>query len=94
MASESDAAALVGAPEALTGTGPILPASVFWKNAHLDQIGLVTAGLHNEHQSTVIRHGAARQEDLSDTIFPIFAQAVLAGLVPPFSRFFEAVLSH
>ena len=27
-------------------------------------------------------------------MFPIYAQAVLAGLVPPFSRFFEAILSH
>ena len=41
---------------------------------------------------TVLRLGSARPEDKGSTFYPLFMSAVIAGLVPPFSEFFLAVL--
>ena len=58
--------------------------------AALDKIQHLVAGKHNEHGASAIQ--AARTGRFPAGFFPIFLQTLLAGLVPPYSPFLEAVL--
>ena len=42
----------------------------------------------------MLRAGSAEPEPSGSTFYPFFMNSVVAGLVPPFSDFFYAVLSH
>ena len=46
----------------------------------------------NEMGDTALRLGSSRPVDKGSTFYPLFMSAVIAGLVPPFSEFFLAVL--
>ena len=46
----------------------------------------------NEMGETELRLGSAQPEDKGSTFYPLFMNVVIAGLVPPFSEFFLAVL--
>ena len=48
----------------------------------------------NEHGATALRVGTAEPHALSATSYPFFLHSVLAGLIPPFSSFFVAILDH
>ena len=55
---------------------------------------LLTAGENNEKGKTELRAGSAEPEASKSTFYPFFMSSVVAGLVPPFSDFFYAILSH
>ena len=42
----------------------------------------------------VFKAGSALPEGQGSTFYPLFASAIAAGLVPPFSEFFFSVLRH
>jgi hypothetical protein len=48
----------------------------------------------NEWSATDVAVGVMENSDLSTTHYPFFVHTLLAGLVPPFSPFFLAVLEH
>ena len=43
---------------------------------------------------TELRAGSAQPEAKGSTFYPFFMSTIIAGLVPPFSEFFYAVLRH
>ena len=55
---------------------------------------LLTVGESNERGKTELRAGSAEPEASRSTFYPFFMSSVVAGLVPTFSDFFYAVLSH
>ena len=55
---------------------------------------LMTAAQGSEMGETALHPGSAPPEDKGSTFYPFFMSAVIAGLVPPFSEFFYAVLRH
>ena len=56
----------------------------------LDKIQHLVAGKHNEHGASAIL--SARTGRFPAGYYPIFLHTLFAGLVPPYSPFFEAVL--
>ena len=55
---------------------------------------LMMAGDSNEGKETTLWVGSAEPESSDSTFYPFFMHSVFAGLVPPFSDFLYAVLSH
>ena len=55
---------------------------------------LLMAGESNEKGKTELQAGSAEPEAQGSTFYPFFMSSVVAGLVPPFSDFFYAVLRH
>ena len=55
---------------------------------------LLTAGESNEKGKTGLRAGSDILGCEGSTFFPFFMSSIVAGLVPPFSDFFYAVLRH
>ena len=53
---------------------------------------LMTAAQGSEAGRTALQPGSAQPEDKGSTFYPFFMSAIIAGLVPPFSEFFLAVL--
>jgi hypothetical protein len=60
----------------------------------LDKVLPVLAAITNESGATPAWPASKRPADLAVTEIPIFIHALVAGLVPPFSDFFNAILSH
>ena len=59
------------------------------------QIALLpTASDDSEWGKTVLRFTFAEPEPANNTFYPFFLHNIWAGLIPPFSRFFYAVLHH
>ena len=54
----------------------------------------MAAGEDDEGREAALRAGSAKPEALGSTFHPFFLNSVFAALVPPFSDFFYAVLSH
>ena len=55
---------------------------------------LMTAVEGSEREETELRAGSAEPEAKGSTFYPLFMNAIVASLVPPFSKFFYAVLRH
>ena len=74
--------------------GPALEASSVGDSGTLATVQCMVAAPSNEHQATVVHPGAAYPGTLSMKTYPFFCRSIVAGLVPPFSSFFMAVLNH
>lgn len=55
---------------------------------------LMTAVEGSKMAETELRAGSAELEAKGSTFYPFFTNAIFAGLVPPFSNFFYAILRH
>ena len=55
---------------------------------------LLTASNDNEWKNTTLRAATAAPKPTGSNFFPFFMHSIYSGLVPPFSRFFFAVLHH
>ena len=55
---------------------------------------LLTAGEGNEKGETELRAGSTVSEARGSNFYPFFTNIIVADLLPPFSDFFYAVLSH
>ncbi|KAI4995828.1 hypothetical protein ZWY2020_037916 [Hordeum vulgare] len=53
-----------------------------------------TAAESNEHGQTLIWPCAIEKRPALKVVYPFFLHSVFAGLVPPFSSFFTAILNH
>ena len=60
----------------------------------LDKILLALASNSNEWNTTVAWPASRAMVDMAATEIPIHLHALLAGLIPPFSDFFNAIISH
>ena len=58
------------------------------------QTALLLTARDNEWKETALRVATAAPKPANITFFPLFPHSVYSGLVPPFSRFFYAVLHH
>ena len=83
--------AKVGAPPAWYESALDAP-NVSEKN--LATTRLLTAGKRNEKGKTELQAGSTVPEAQGSTFYPFFMNAIVAGLVHPFSNFFYAVLRH
>ena len=73
--------------------GP-LDSSTIWSESRLTLAREVIAGETNEHPATYIRPGDLMAAQRTTLMKPVYMEAVMAGLVPPFSLFFLAILEH
>ena len=62
------------------------------KEKNLARMRQMAAAQGNEMGKTALRIGSAQPKDKGSTFYPLFMSVVIAGLVPPFSEFFLAVL--
>src|SRR5664279_2030701 len=60
----------------------------------VNKVRYLAAAETNEWGATTLRPGSTRPADLAVTEYPFFLHTLFAGLVPPFSSFFLAVLEH
>src|SRR5664279_679883 len=60
----------------------------------VDKVRYMAAAQTNECGANTLRPGSTRPADLAVTEYPFFVHTLFAGLVPPFSSFFLAVLEH
>ena len=72
----------------------LLEDSTIQTEARLALAREVTTAETNEHPSTVIHPGSIPVASRTALMRPIYLGALLAGLVPPFSFFFLAILGH
>ena len=80
-------------PAATQQDGDLAPALTgfrFEKAAQLDKVRHMAASATNEHGATVLK----RAGNSHGSFYPIFMHSLFAGLVPPFSDFFLAVLER
>ena len=61
---------------------------------NLAAMRLMTAAQGSEMGETGLQAGSAMPEAKGGTFYPFFTSTVIAGLVPPFSKFFYALLRH
>ena len=80
-----------GPPPALE---PALEQSTVINEEGLDKVRHVLAADSNEGRATAVCPASWRTREMSATEIPIYLHALLAGLIPPFSPFFNAVMSH
>ncbi|KAI5006166.1 hypothetical protein ZWY2020_033409 [Hordeum vulgare] len=73
---------------------PPLLECVLSKDVDLTPVLPWTAAESNEHGRTLIWPGARAKRPTSKAVYPFFLHSVFAGLVPPFSSFFTAILNH
>ncbi|KAE8781494.1 hypothetical protein D1007_45183 [Hordeum vulgare] len=64
------------------------------KDADLAPAILWNVADSNEHGRTLIWLGVAAEQPASKEVYPFFLHSVFAGMVPPFSSFFTAILNH
>ena len=85
--------ALAEAPPAFE---PAIERSVVINKEGLDKVRHALAASSNEGGggATVARPASWRTREMSTTEIPIHLHALLAGLIPPFSPFFNVVISH
>jgi hypothetical protein len=58
------------------------------------KVRLLVGSTSNEWLATDIMARSAASTDLPSMHYPFFVHIILAGLVPPFSPFFLAILEH
>ena len=68
------------------------PPNMMEKNLAATRLMTVVEG--SEMGETGLRAGSAKPEAKGSTFYPFFMNTIIAGLVPPFSEFFYAVLRH
>ena len=89
--SKGKAVAQGGEPAAMQRDGDFEPALTgfrFEKEAQLDKVRHMAASATNEHGAMVLKLA----NNSFGSFYPIFMHTLYAGLVPPFSDFFLAVL--
>ena len=59
------------------------------KNLALARLMMMAQGSEG---ATMLKVGSDQPEGKGSTFYPFFVSAIVAGLVPPFSEFFHAVL--
>ena len=69
---------------------PALTGFRFEKEAQLDKVRHMAASAANQHGATVLKPAG----NSFGSFYPIFMHTLYAGLVPPFSDFFLAVLER
>ena len=74
--------------------GPVLEVSRIGPGKVLDKANCMVAFSTNEHGATVLQAGTAKLDTLSARLYPFFYHTIFAGLIPPFSTFFLAILAH
>lgn len=79
---------------AAAGLEPALLKSNVLNEEELDKVRPMVACDHNEWKATRIWPASRQTHDLEATSFPFFVHTIFAGLVPPFSDFFCAILAH
>jgi hypothetical protein len=82
------------AAEPSPGPEPALGRSTVINQVGLDKVRHAIAADSNEWKATKIWPGSQILADMEATKIPLHIHALLAGLLPPFSDFFNAVLSH
>ena len=60
----------------------------------LNKVHPTLAANSNEWKATAARPASWLVDDMSATEIPIHLHALFAGLIPPFSPFFSAIISH
>lgn len=73
---------------------PTLITSSITEEKHLAAALPLTVSDHNEWNETMLLAGSAEQRTLVETFYPFFLHSVFAELVPPFFKFFTAILHH
>ncbi|KAE8787389.1 hypothetical protein D1007_38662 [Hordeum vulgare] len=68
--------------------------SRFSEEENLGPVVLLVASETNEGRATSIWSGLATSGSLVKTAYPFFLHNIYVGLVPPFSSFFYAIISH
>ena len=68
--------------------------STIRSESRLTLVREVIAGEINEHPATDIRTGNLAAANRTARMRLVYLEAVMAGLVPPFSLFFLAILEH
>jgi hypothetical protein len=74
--------------------GPALLTSTIANEEDLGLVLLFIAGDQNAGQTTQIWPDSTVRSNLGESAYPFFLHSIYAGLVPPFSDFFYAILSH
>ena len=73
---------------------PALEQSTVNNKEGVDKVHHTLVADSNEGRATVVRPASWRTREMSATEIPIYLHALLAGLIPPFSPFFNAMMSH
>ena len=92
-ASKGKAVVQGGEPAATQQVGDFEPALTgfrFKKKAQLEKVRRMAASATNEHGATVLKPA----DNSFGDFYPIFMHTLFAGLVPPFSDFFLAILER
>ena len=91
-ASKGKAVVQGGEPAATQQVGDFEPAltGFRFKEAQLDKVRHMAASETNEHGASVLKPA----DNAGGGLYPIFMHTLFAGLVPPFSDFFLAVLER
>ena len=76
------------------GSPTVLEDSKVFDAEGLARVLPLVAGPSNKFGETRIHHGSTTVERSAGSIQPIFLHSLVAGLVPPFSDFFLAILTH
>ena len=74
--------------------GPTLERSAVINQEGLDKVRHALAVDSNEWKATAVHPATWRVSEMSATEIPIYLPALLPDLVPPYSPFFNAVISH
>ena len=82
-------------PGLMAEAGPlVLEASKILDAEDLARVLPLVAGPSHNYGKTRILPGSAVVERSESSVQPVFLHSIVAGLVPPFSDFFLAVLTH
>ena len=73
---------------------PVLHPSDVKHNGALAMLGCMVAKASSDHPKMIFHPGTTLPSTLPEKAYPFFCRSVIAGLVPPFSPFFMAVLDH
>ncbi|KAE8809111.1 hypothetical protein D1007_14289 [Hordeum vulgare] len=76
------------------GRGSRRRAALMPSRISMEDFGPLVASDTDEGRATDIRPSSAAPSSLVKTAYPFFLHSIYAGLVPPFSDFFYAILSH
>ena len=80
--------------ESRLGLEPALDLSMVINQERLDKVRPALAADSNEWKVTTVWPASRAMIDMEATEIPIHLHALLAGLVPPFSDFFNAIILH
>ena len=84
----------MAAASSAPGQSEYLGSSTIVPGPALDRARLMTASAHNDSGATKLFLASQAWLGYALTSYPFFFHAIFAGLIPPFSTFFTAVLDH